>query len=246
MRISKAVGLVLNKFRRDHGFTLDDIATASRRYGSGWIAANVRNIENGGGKADSLPVLILLVQTMNDLTNGDMTLAEFFHLIQVSAGVDAIRITDSVAVRTVDVCAMLSNAYFVLVPDVTSGDPGRRGEIDEDARILDWYIGTQGGKVQKRATDHVPTAAERRAAKKIGITAHMFSAWCLILYGRFLDEIVLEKAGAGSSPQKRGRVTRLVVKEVKVFIDDVVLRYRENVVRVNSGVDSAPQQLVGA
>ncbi len=78
MRMNEIVGDWLRDKRDEHGLTLDQIATASHRYGSGWTAGTLSYMEKGGSKADALPTLMILLATLNDLTGEDFKLADIF------------------------------------------------------------------------------------------------------------------------------------------------------------------------
>lgn len=67
MRANEVIGRFLREYRKKHGYTLEQISVASSRYGSGWTSGTVSVMERGGSKADSLPNMLILVQTLNDL-----------------------------------------------------------------------------------------------------------------------------------------------------------------------------------
>ncbi len=78
MRMNEIVGDWLRGKRVEYGLTLDQIATASHRYGSGWTAGTLSYMEKGGSKADALPTLMVLLATLNDLTGEEFRLADIF------------------------------------------------------------------------------------------------------------------------------------------------------------------------
>lgn len=67
----------------------------------------------------------------------------------------------------------------------------------------------------------VPTAAERRAAKKLGVEPIRVAEAMYLWRGHSLDDEVRELAGEGASPQKRGRVTRKLVAALKDYMRQV-------------------------
>jgi hypothetical protein len=59
--------------------------------------------------------------------------------------------------------------------------------------------------------------AEERAAKKLGISTAQLRKLALNLWAHSLEEESSRRAGSDSTPQARGRVTRLLVDELRVF-----------------------------
>lgn len=228
MRINEAVGAFLKRYRAERGLTLDDIATASRRYGSGWSTGTISQLEKGGSKADSLPVLIILARSISDLEGDDVTLAELFDRICALAQAETVRLTDTVEVTAEDLRAILRGEYYALLPDLRSKG-GEEGGVSEETRILRWFLGTHGQNLQKQIAAHVPSSAEERAAKKLCISVDVLNGWCFYMYKKPLDAVVAESAGVDASPQKRGRVMRRVLEEVKSDLLDVVFWYKDSV-----------------
>lgn len=67
-------------------------------------------------------------------------------------------------------------------------------------------------------TEVPPTLAEKRAAKALEIPARELQRRAQRLWGRTLEDESSRRAGPGSSPQSRGRVTRVLVSEVRASI----------------------------
>ncbi|MBW3080668.1 helix-turn-helix domain-containing protein [Bifidobacterium saguinibicoloris] len=213
MRINEAVGEFLRRYRAAHGLTLDDIATASRRYGSGWSAATVRDIERGGGKADSLPVILVLVQVLNSLTGEHMAVADIFELLRTHLDVESVDVMNGSALDTLTLSKIFRGERYSLktvgggyIQDFLGPLAGPTKQLSEGrARV---------------ALRHTPTGAERRAAAKLGVKPVAVGFACMMLYGRSLDEEAAARAGDGASPQKRGRVTRVIVGEVAAKLSE--------------------------
>lgn len=218
MRINEAVGRFLRMWREGHGLTLDDVATASRRYGTNWIAATVRNIERGGGRASELSVLLVLTRTLNDLAGDDMSLADLFARC-AGMGIEG--------------PFELTNAFSVSIPDLVDALDGQELPPPTDAGFLeahlDGLVGSARRMLPPRPDDkeraeamlrHVPTAAEVHAAARIDVPPEVFGAWCIYLYGVSLDDEARRRAGDGATPQRRGKFTRTITGEVEKAVEE--------------------------
>lgn len=67
---------------------------------------------------------------------------------------------------------------------------------------------------------HPPSLAEQRAAKKLDLDPAELRHWAEELWGRGLEDESAHRAGPDSSPQARGRVTRLLVDEIRAAIEE--------------------------
>lgn len=223
MKMNEAVGKFLKQYRAEHGLTMDDVATASQRYGSGWSSGTISQMERGGSKADSLPVLILLTQALNDLTHEGMTLSGLFrHIADLGESID---LTTTMSIAPQEIRPMLEGERFNLIAIPPFGTEEYRKFMDDmmQADVSDLRPAMPplaGAEEERRRLMHVTTSAERRAAEKLGVSPDVFGAWCIHLYGQSLDDEAAMRAGGKSSPQKRGRITRVIVREVGKNIDE--------------------------
>lgn len=235
MRINEVVGQFLKQYRVEHNLTLDDVATASQRYGSGWSAATVSNIEKGGGKADSLPTIMILLSALNDLEDEDwareqaeysLTDEEVQHdslvMADLLGGVTGkITISKSFAAPVDVIIGILNGGKAALGDGLTKEERSQAvdAHLAKIKKIIDLYASISYLPADKKAMDffdtHIPSAAEKRAAKKVGLNPDLVAAWCYSAYGRTLDEEANARAGEGASPQKRGRATRELVEEME-------------------------------
>lgn len=233
MRINEAVGAFLRDYRKEHGYTLEQIATASQRYGSGWSAATVANIEHGKSRADALPNLLILVQTLSDLDGADdftaLTIGSVFSHWENNYDDDIkIDITDTVTVDGdtlgdwLDSGAVNLNAKPVN-DSVPYGDDGRPLGPSPHGRQLRRVMELKDmddeaiKRIDRQVDSDYPfSASEVRAAGRLGITPYMFHELCLVAYGHGMDEENrIRNWQADATPQKRGRVTRQIVAELQ-------------------------------
>lgn len=222
------LGKRLRQIREERGLTLDDVATASQHFGTNWTSATISSMERGGSNVARLDVLILLTDTLTFLDkDGDvvpMALADWFDIWGkrdgkdvVIAENDRIELNDEVSTTRNELAAALTGEPPTLFP--LAGTKGQRQsayEVWSDKTNAD-----MGDFVPLCLhLPHVITLSERRAAKKLGMDAKLFSIAVQACYGRYLDEEVAARAGEGATPQKRGRVTREILKEMKQRMDD--------------------------
>ncbi|MEJ1089408.1 hypothetical protein WDU99_13895 [Microbacterium sp. Mu-80] len=57
------------------------------------------------------------------------------------------------------------------------------------------------------------------SAKKLGVQPLLLQQHAVRLWGRSLETEALRRAGEGSTPQGRGRVTRILVDEIRASIE---------------------------
>ncbi|NEG88599.1 helix-turn-helix domain-containing protein [Bifidobacterium aerophilum] len=210
MRINEAVGSFLRRYRDEHGLTLDDVATASRKYGSGWTAAKIRDIEKGSGKADSLTTIILLLASINDLRRqrdlAGLTISDIFKDLQ------EVSVAESSSLTATQLMKVLSGSEVQLSEKLDSRDQyilnlATSDEYQHDRDLLEFFA------------THTPTATEERAAKKIGVSARLYAYLCFASYGHTLDEEIERVVGENASPQKRGSATRSIIEETSEWLE---------------------------
>ena len=71
------------------------------------------------------------------------------------------------------------------------------------------------------------TFAEMRLAKRAGVEAVKLHSACMVMYGHSLDEEAAKRAGEGATPQKRGRVTRVLAGEILDYMRKVAAKLED-------------------
>lgn len=275
MKINEILGSFIRGYREERGYTLEQIATASHRYGTGWSAATILSMQKGGSKVDALPNVLILVQTFNDLSDDDsdesyvrkrltigdvLTLGYEFlggnygllDLYEDEDGLDPIKHpenfipgdasdaviqTENTLVYLTDDCGVqvdaLDSAFNYVDVNLPEWEETFTEELfnetdAEDERIsrLGKVIASHYGKDWRDLVRSVTgfgcghTASEERASKKLGLyDTRYFSAICLAKYGRRLNDEVAARVGDGANQQKRGRMTRKIVAEVRETLE---------------------------
>ena len=193
MKINDIVASWLRSYRAERGLTLDQIATASHKYESGWTSATLSHMESGGSKADSLETLLILLATLNDLNRDDLRLSDIF------IDCDAVEVGDGFEVD--------EDGFF----NALGGRPVDIADPFEHARLIPLYA----------------TLAETRLANRTGVDSEALHEACMNLYGHSLDEEAAKRAGEGATPQKRGRMTRVLADEILDYLRKVAAKLED-------------------
>lgn len=193
MKINDIVASWLRSYRAERGLTLDQIATASHKYESGWTSATLSHMESGGSKADSLETLLILLATLNDLNRDDLRLSDIF------IDCDAVEVGDGFEVD--------EDGFF----NALGGRPVDIADPFEHARLIPLYA----------------TLAETRLANRNGVDSEALHEACMNLYGHSLDEEAAKRAGEGATPQKRGRMTRVLADEILDYMRKVAAKLED-------------------
>lgn len=193
MKINDIVASWLRSYRAERGLTLDQIATASHKYESGWTSATLSHMESGGSKADSLETLLILLATLNDLNRDDLRLSDIF------MDCDAVEVGDGFEVD--------EDGFF----NALGGRPVDISDPFEHGQLIPLYA----------------TLAETRLANRSGVDSEALHEACMNLYGHSLDEEAAKRAGEGATPQKRGRVTRVLADEILDYMRKVAAKLED-------------------
>lgn len=193
MKINDIVASWLRSYRAERGLTLDQIATASHKYESGWTSATLSHMESGGSKADSLETLLILLATLNDLNRDDLRLSDIF------IDCDAVEVGDGFEVD--------EDGFF----NALGGRPVDIADPFEHGQLIPLYA----------------TLAETRLANRSGVDSEALHEACMNLYGHSLDEEAAKRAGDGATPQKRGRVTRVLAYEILDYMRKVAAKLED-------------------
>lgn len=193
MKMNLIVGKWLRGYRAEHRLTLDQIATASHKYESGWTASTLSYMESGGSKADSLETLLILLATLNDLNHDDLRLSDIF------MDCDAVEVGDGFEAD--------EEGFF----NALGGRPVDIADPFEHGQLIPLYA----------------TLAETRLANRSGVDSEALHEACMNLYGHSLDEEAAKRAGEGATPQKRGRVTRVLAGEILDYMRKVAAKLED-------------------
>lgn len=230
-----AVGAFLRGYRQTHRITLDSIAQVSREFGATWSLSSVQAIE-GGKAAPTLPTLLTLALVLGRLSGEPLRLVDLLGTAEV---------LDRPYVDTPDQPVLRSwveralSGYSVELTDAdykhaherpaAEWDEGleRAAALHGSERLTEeqrrdqvdalWEAMNEPPEPDDHRSPRLPRAslAESRAAKKLGMGPLELQRRAIQVWGRPLEVEALSRVGANSTPQARGRVTRVLVDEIR-------------------------------
>lgn len=235
-----AVGAYIANTRAVLGLTLDQIAQAARLYGANWSPSSVRNLERGQASL-TLPTLIVLALALGRVQGRPISVlelcstAENLVLTEGDAGIVVSREWLEAVLGNETVTYDLQLSADFDTHEEPAESPHTRAKRLEQQRNM--YL-VNGRDVPKELSDELfralddarktppepVTLAEKRAADKLSITPLELQRYALRLWGRALEAESAFRAGDGSSPQARGRITRVLVDEIRKVVDRDVSR----------------------
>lgn len=182
--IAEAIGDYLATFRHDHQVSRDAVAQRARKYGAVMTASTVQSIEEGEHAA-SIANLMVLTAALAELAERPLRLADLLaHAEHVTISERGVSVPGDV------------------LREVLSGAPVELDEIgDEDC-------------LEPTANYRVGSLCETRAAKRLGVTTQELRTAACQLWGRGLEEEILDRVSHGATPQQRGHVTRMLVEQL--------------------------------
>lgn len=231
--------MFLRDYRREHAITLDAIAQEGRELGATWSLSSVQAIE-GGRAAPTLPTLLTLALVLGRLSGEPLRLADMFGAVQVLDRPYVVtpdqpvrrswlqRVLSGLPVELLDADYEHARAVRISVEDeeleraVWERGPGpltaeeRRGHFEAM-----WEAAIEPPEpevLRNRGPRSSASLAESRAAKKLGIRPFELQQRAIQMWGRPLEDEALSRAGSESTPQARGRITRVLVDEMREFL----------------------------
>lgn len=236
-----AVGAFLRDYRQQHGITLDSIAQIGREFGATWSLSSVQAIE-GGKAAPTLPTLLTLTLVLGRLSGQPLRLAD---LLSSAEALDRPYVDrpDQPVLRSWVERALSGERVELTNADYEHVNERRVPVEDEDLERAASKRGREPLTGDERydqvdalweAMNEPPepgeyrsprrsraSLAESRAAKKLGVRPLEFQQRAVQLWGHSLEAEALSRAGDDSTPQARGRVTRVLVDEIRESLADV-------------------------
>lgn len=206
--ILNVVGTNLREVRQASGLTLAQLSKAARDYGLPWSTGRVGDIEAGRG-AVTVQMIVGLALVLTDLSGQAVTPADLLR------SDDPVELGDGFVLTGHAFHEVFTGVKTALnISDVV-------GAVDEAAELVhrgvaahqDLDKGVTAGQVRQALRDR--SLADERAAQKLGMSADEFLAACLSLWGRMMSVEVEARVDEGASAQKKGRVTRVLLDELR-------------------------------
>lgn len=225
MALSSNISAYLERFRKQHHWTYDQIADAARQYGAQWSSATVQSMEHGARMADSLSNMLILASSLNDLLEKDgqprsVTLSELIKPLPDEVFYNLGRPQDNAAAAVESVQAAMNGEPVTITSRLFGLDTPNTHDAQRPlGKPCFKYRRGAGGDVYlldfDAVSNHAPTIAEKRAAEKLNMHPYDLAAFCAVRFGHTLEEESYARAGYDSTPQKRGRVTRHITDEIR-------------------------------
>lgn len=219
--IPEAVGGFLAGMRREHEITLDQIAQSGRRHGARWSASSVSNIEKGQASL-TLPTLLYLALALSDFTERPLRLQDLLgdaKSLKLGEKHEFTRDWFDRMLSGEEVAFAIDDmAWIDDVRKEQAGDSPPVGGLTDEQReghfrqLVEESQIPPEPRVRRRRDGSL---AEERAAQRIGIAVNTLQEVARDLWGRSLEDEARHRAGVGSTPQARGRVTRTLVAEIR-------------------------------
>ncbi|MEO7124170.1 MAG: hypothetical protein ABI400_13845 [Lacisediminihabitans sp.] len=237
---AEAVGAFLRAYRLEHGITLDSIAQVGREFGSTWSLSSVQSIE-GGRAAPTLPTLLTLALVLGRLSGEPLRLADLLgsakaldrpyvdgpdqpvlrSWVERALSGSKVELTDADYEHKLDRPAPVEEEELERAVARRGTAPLTEEErhFQVDALWEAMNEPPEPGEYRRSRRPRV-SLAESRAAKKLGIQPLVIQQRAIQLWGRSLEAEALDRAGTDSTAQARGRVTRVLVDEIRDSVED--------------------------
>lgn len=209
LSIEEVIGRNVRAKREELGVTLSQVSKGLRVYGVEWSTGRLTHIE-AGRSAASVQALALLSLVLSDLDKQGYT-----------APMDLLE-TDAPVVLGKGY-AMKPDSFARLMSEGLQG--GGVGDFTNEEENLEIFrknilrnFEGYGDAVTVGDIRHVGMAfsdADYRNSLKLNLSKTEFSGACIRLWGKLLSEETESRAPDGASAQKRGRITRDLLEDLK-------------------------------
>lgn len=209
-QLEATIGRAAREIRSGAGITLDQLATRAREHGLRWSTARVIEFEKGQLRI-TLPMMLAVAQSLAQLAGREVAMTDL-----IPQGRGWVQITEDWLTPRERLREALAGAPLSL-PQVVKLD-----EVPAGTQIL--VVGeteprTLGPSPEVPDDPLVPTLAEERAARRIGVRPRQVAMWSNMLWRTHLDTEVARRAGTDATPQARGHITRQLVQEISDHIE---------------------------
>ncbi|MGK4187784.1 helix-turn-helix transcriptional regulator [Rothia koreensis] len=211
LTIEAVLGANIKAQRERLGLTLSDVSKSLRWYGVHWSTGRLGDIEAGRGTA-SIQVVAMVALVLSDATPG-------FH--DKIRPLDLLKADEPVKVGADH--AMLPEYFNELMEDGLDGGQVALFTNAEDRiknMITDMTATFEGvgpgvsisdaNEAFRRFSD-----VDYRNAHRLGIERNAYIGACLRLWGRLLSDETEACAPEGASAQKKGRITRVLLDQLR-------------------------------
>lgn len=220
--LAEIVGKTTRSLRERHGITRDELARAARARGLTWSTGSVAAIEAGKSSL-SLPQLLVLCDALHQTTGRAYRLSEL-----LKGGSEShpdhldVQLTPSVAVSSGAIASWLGGSP---VDSLVSGEAMTAQSLVDEVltESKDWPRAKVLPSEERSARRNAealfgrrgPTLTARRAAARLGFDTQTLYKWSVEIWGHSFDDEMSRRVDRDASPQKKGHVTRVLLREVE-------------------------------
>ncbi|MEJ6013387.1 hypothetical protein WG936_06015 [Corynebacterium sp. H127] len=214
--IAQLVGENVRRLRGD--FTLEDLAFAGKRLGSNWSSGSISSIERGNFKVTIENLLLLSIAL------GEMKEQPAVPLSELLSGEGWLRITPVLRFPQDMLRGYLSG---IRVDDGEKKDSIVKSSFEVAPEDIEkerekfpgpWNLREEISLVRAMIRQTQPV--EERIAKRLDMDPRHLKIWVQYLWDTSFEEQRDIRAGDGASAQKRGRVSRELMEEIRKARDD--------------------------
>jgi transcriptional regulator with XRE-family HTH domain len=220
--IREVVGENVRRIRDEAGARQDDVAAAARGVGLSWTRSKIAALERGE-KALDLAEAVLLAEAMGEVSGRPVGVADLL------AGDGAVRLSREVALHRKALRRFLNgDPVKVLVRDIPGGPERMQkalAKVPAMLKRMELLAGPDASLETMRHAETVAGEAEERVGRTLGVSKMDVAYLAVGLWGRTLGEERDRRVGddvpLASRSAKRGRVTRQLVEELRVRLEEV-------------------------
>ena len=220
--LAEVVGENVKRLRGEK--SMETVASAAQAFGLNWSAGSVSAIESGNFKV-TIETLMALTSILNNEDNwirGDDDVEAY------ALGPKLEELFKSDALITVGKGSVTTHSAILkwlhgsqletrLAPEMLEKAKEMIAISSSRLKSLNLPEGTTFGDLRTKYRN--PTAGEERAAKRAGVDVLELLAWSDSLWAMRFEERRDKLAGEGSTPQKKGRVTRNLISDIQAAMD---------------------------
>ncbi|AJE33704.1 XRE family transcripitonal regulator [Corynebacterium humireducens NBRC 106098 = DSM 45392] len=217
--LPQVIGANVRRLRGNH--PLADVASFGRLLGVRWSSGSIHAIERGDFKATIETIALLLValdslETEGKTLRGSLTIRDLLEGDDLPGG-QSVQLTDELVTSRSRILALLEGGTSGTIID------GERMLKKAAEGVKDYVNQLENLHLASDTIDHLSaveksgpiTATEQRLSANAGIHETEFRSWALHLWGKPFEQHRDEIAGKDSTPQKKGRVSRALLAEIK-------------------------------
>ena len=214
--LANLVGSNVRELRQELGLTLSQVATELRSLGANWSTGWVGDIAAGRGKPSVEVVLLLSLA---------LTQASEEHIISPQALLDAegpVALTPKAVLKPESFNRLVSEGLSDLtLGDTVDGAERLQTAVGSASEIMGTVQRISGAPLTIGQYSTLYSSiglSDQRAAKKLGLSEAEYLGWCRKLWGHVMSVEVAKRAPADATPQKKGRITRELLAELRTAI----------------------------